>query len=101
MITRIVQMTFVPEHVPVFLALFEERKHRIAGAEGCMHLELHSQADAPNVFFTISRWRSENDLERYRQSELFADTWSKTKVLFESRAAAWTLEGLFDSGSVA
>lgn len=98
MITRIVRMTFLPEHVPAFLALFEERKHRIAGAEGCLHLELHRQADAPHIFFTISRWRSAIDLENYRESELFADTWSKTRALFESRASAWTLDGVFDSG---
>lgn len=101
MITRIVQMTFVPEQVPVFLALFDTRKHLIAAAEGCTHLELHRQADTPHVFYTISRWNSVNDLERYRQSELFADTWSKTKALFADKPAAWTLEGLFDSAPVA
>lgn len=101
MITRIVRMTFVPEHVPAFLALFDTRKHLIAAAGGCTHLELHRQADAPHVFFTISRWHSEADLERYRQSELFADTWSKTKALFADKPAAWTLEGVFDSAVVA
>lgn len=97
MITRIVRMTFIPEKVNTFLAVFERSKHLIAGSEGCLHLELHRQADQPDVFYTISRWRAETDLENYRQSELFKTTWSQTKILFREKPMAWTLEGIYDS----
>lgn len=42
--------------------------------------------------FTLSHWESEENLEQYRQSELFKSTWAKTKVLFREKAQAWTLE---------
>ncbi|MCU0432866.1 MAG: antibiotic biosynthesis monooxygenase [Bacteroidia bacterium] len=97
MITRIVQMTFDPARVQEFLQIFEESKNRIASFPGCLRLEMHRQADMPNVCYTISRWNSENDLENYRQSELFATTWARTKVLFAARPQAWTLNSVFDS----
>lgn len=97
MITRIVQMTFDPAKVQDFITVFEASKHFIAGFPGCHRLELHHQADQPNVFYTISRWESEDDLQNYRSSELFSTTWAKTKVLFAGKPQAWTLNGVFDS----
>ena len=90
-ITRIVKMTFDPARVNDFLSVFNENRDRIAGFEGCMALELHHELSQPNVFFTISKWRSENDLEQYRSSELFQKTWARTKTLFAAKPEAWTL----------
>ncbi len=90
-ITRLVKMTFVPSKTEEFLALFNANKERIAGFEGCMSLELQRGVDDPNVFFTISRWRAAEDLEKYRASELFNSVWSRTRELFEAKAEAWTL----------
>jgi (4S)-4-hydroxy-5-phosphonooxypentane-2,3-dione isomerase len=92
MITRLVKMTFVPAHVEEFLKLFEANKAAIAGSEGCLGLELCRDMQDPNVFFTISRWRSEKDLENYRNSELFNSVWSRTRELFYSKAEAWSLK---------
>jgi quinol monooxygenase YgiN len=97
MITRIVQMTFDPARVQEFMQVFEESKHRIAAFPGCIRLEMHQQADRPDVCYTISRWHSEDDLQNYRNSELFSSTWAKTKVLFAAKPQAWTLNGVFDS----
>lgn len=90
-ITRLVKMTFLPSKTEDFLALFNENKERIAGFEGCMSLELQRDVNDPNVFFTISKWRSPEDLEKYRASELFNSVWSRTRELFEAKAEAWTL----------
>jgi quinol monooxygenase YgiN len=97
MLTRIVRMTFVPEKVSDFLLVFHENRDRIAGFDGCLHLELHHDADEPNVYFTISRWRSPKHLEKYRQSTLFSATWMRSKALFAEPAQAWSLEMDFDS----
>ena len=35
---------------------------------------------------------TEEDLEKYRKSELFKGVWAKTKILFAEKAEAWTLE---------
>ena len=89
MIVRIVEMQFKPENVETFKALFEERKEKIRGFPGCRYLEmLQGTAGNNNVFSTYSHWDSEEDLENYRYSELFADTWKTTKVLFSARAKA-------------
>ena len=92
MIIRIVKMTFQPEQVPVFQALFEERKALIRQQEGCTHLELWQQKDNACVYFTYSIWTAEAFLEQYRRSAFFKDTWSKTKLLFSEPAQAWTVE---------
>ena len=84
-------MTFRPEEVENFQALFEERKERIRHFEGCRHLELWQDAHNPNIFFTYSNWDSEEHLNRYRFSELFKDTWSRTKALFAEKPNAWSV----------
>lgn len=92
MIVRIVQMTFHPENVPSFLDLFEERKSMIRNFQGCKHLELWQDAHSENIFFTYSIWESEQHLDHYRFSELFKDTWTKTKALFTEKAKAWSVK---------
>ena len=92
MIIRVVKMNFLPEHVPAFLSLFEDRKELIRHFEGCNHLELWQDAQESNVFFTYSRWDSEAHLNKYRFSELFKNTWTQTKALFLEKAAAWSVE---------
>ena len=91
MLTRIVKLTFAPENIPTFEALFETVKDKIAGFEGCLHLNLYQDKNNPQIFFTYSLWEGENDLEKYRHSELFKATWAKTKVLFSDKPEAWSL----------
>ena len=91
MIVRIVQMTFMPEKVNEFTTLFHERKQTIQSFAGCTHLELWQDNTHENIFFTYSMWDSEADLNHYRFSEFFKDTWGKTKVLFADKPQAWSL----------
>jgi len=51
---------------------------------------LLNDIDTPNIFFTYSHWRSVEDLNRYRDSALFADVWPRTKVLFAAKPEAWS-----------
>ncbi len=92
MIIRIVKMTFEKDKVAQFLELFNSSKHLIRNFEGCTHLELLNDLDAPHIYFTYSYWESPINLEHYRQSELFKTVWSKTKVLFSDKAEAWSVE---------
>ena len=64
----------------------------IRSFDGCSHLELWQQAGTSNVFFTYSWWESEDHLNKYRFSELFKDTWAKTKALFAAKPEAWSVE---------
>lgn len=92
MIIRIVKMTFQADKVSEFLSVFNESKERIRNMPGCSHLELLSDINSPNVFFTYSYWNSEHDLNAYRDSELFSKVWSNTKILFEAKPEAWSVE---------
>lgn len=94
MITRIVKMNFRPEEVKNFLNIFHQSKDKIRHMPGCKHLELwNSQSDA-NIYYTYSIWESEDDLNNYRDSELFQSVWPATKALFASKAEASTLNVL-------
>lgn len=91
MIVRVVRMKFRADAVAKFRALFSERKATIAGFDGCVHLELWQDANDENIFCTYSHWESEAHLNRYRFSEFFKDTWTRTKALFAEKAVAWSV----------
>jgi len=94
MIKRIVKMTFKSENIDVFKSVFENNWTYIKNFEGCSHVELLQDANTPNVFFTYSLWQSEYHLNNYRNSELFARVWGATKVLFNDKPEAWTVNEL-------
>lgn len=87
---RIVRMTFHPEAVGPFLEIFDASAPHIRAFEGCLHLELWQDTAYPNILTTYSHWHDAEDLEAYRTSELFRNTWSRTKPLFAAppRAAS-------------
>lgn len=94
MIIRVVKMTFRVEAIAAFRQLFAERKSLIRNFPGCTHLELWQDKDNPQVFFTYSWWLSTQDLNNYRKSHFFDDTWKLTKQKFAARPEAWTLDRL-------
>ena len=92
MFTRIVKMEFQENKVAQFLTNFETAKHKIRTFKGCMHLELWRDKNQPTIFFTYSKWEKENDLENYRNSELFKGVWATTKPMFANKAGAWSVD---------
>lgn len=92
---RIVRMTFRPDKVNDFLALFNEYQHKIAEVEGCDHLELHRDIDNSTVFATYSLWDDPRSLDWYRQSDLFNEVWGKTKALFGGKPQAFSHERMY------
>ncbi len=93
MIKRIVKLTFIPAEEETFLAIFEKAKPLIRQSKGCQHLELlkAKSTEEEVIFFTYSFWDSEDDLNAYRHTDLFATTWAKTKQLFLKKPEAWTV----------
>lgn len=94
MLVRIVKMSFHQENIPAFLENFELMKEKIRGSEGNRFLELYQDKNDKRIFFTYSYWETEQDLENYRQSELFYDVWEFTKKLFNARPEAWSVNKL-------
>ena len=92
MLVRIVKMSFHPEHIETFLANFDQKKEYIRKSSGCRLLELYRGQQDSNIFFTYSYWDSEEDLNNYRHSELFKGVWAETKILFNDKPEAWSVD---------
>ena len=92
MILRIVKMSFHEEQLPQFIGLFNEVAPLIRQCKGCIELSLLQEQKQQSIVATLSKWESIEDLEKYRQSELFKTTWAKTKVLFNAKPEAWSFE---------
>jgi quinol monooxygenase YgiN len=88
---RIVRMDFKPESLPEFLSLFQEKKTHIGAFPGCLHVELREDPESPTIRTTLSVWTGPEALEAYRHSDLFKDTWAKTKPLFQNPPQAFSL----------
>ena len=85
-------MSFRPEEVENFKTIFRTNWQFIKGFEGCSHVELLQDENNGSVFFTYSLWQSEAHLNNYKESELFAEVWGATKVLFNGKPQAWTVK---------
>lgn len=85
-------MSFDPDKVENFLKMYNKVNHKISGFPGCHGVKLLRDLHQDNVFFTYSTWDSEEDLNNYRNSELFSGVWKETKSYFNDRPQAWSLE---------
>ena len=94
MIKRIVKLGFKPNHIEDFKTIFKNSKLKIRGFEGCQYLELWQSKDDPSVFFTYSFWDNEEALNNYRHSAFFKEVWAKTKILFNQKPEAWSVNSV-------
>lgn len=85
MIVRLVSLKFEPEYRSEFEALFETVYPRIRRLPGCTFLQLAADPEGPADFMTISYWESEEDLEEYREGELFGDVWPQVKEMLRDK----------------
>ena len=92
MFVRIVKMTFKQHEIEAFLRNFDSNKEKIRSVKGCSLMELYQDKKEPCIFFTYSHWDCEEDLENYRNSELFKSVWADTKVLFGDKPEAWSVD---------
>jgi len=94
MFVRIVKMSFNPSKIDIFVENFNKNKEKIRNFNGCRLLELYRDKNEPTIFFTYSYWESEAHLETYKNSELFKSVWAKTKILFNNKPEAWSVDKL-------
>ncbi|MEE2918912.1 MAG: antibiotic biosynthesis monooxygenase [Bacteroidota bacterium] len=92
MIVRIVRLTLSKEYVDAFEALFRTHQSAIASQPGCMGVEMLSDPKNDCIRGTLSRWKSEEDLNAYRASSLFGEVWPLTKSLFAGKPEVWSYE---------
>lgn len=95
MIKRIVMMELLPDQEAAFLNIFNGVKKEIRSQPGCEGLEvLTSRSGGHLSVWTISLWENESNLDQYRDSDLFRQTWSAVKPLFAAKAKVWTLHSI-------
>lgn len=92
MFVRIVKMNFKPDKIDEFLNNFENSKLKIRNFKGCSLLELYRDKTNSCIFFTYSYWNTEQDLNNYRNSSLFKSVWAQTKILFNEKPVAWSVD---------
>ncbi len=91
MLIRVVKMQFNDHFIEEFKKIFTEVKPQISNFEGCLSVILLQHETDFGIWFTISQWRSADDLANYRKSDLFIETWAKVKPNFSAKAEAWSL----------
>lgn len=91
-ILRIVRLSFVEEEIATFIKIFNESQPKIEAFEGCISVQLKKDYHHNNIFYTISHWENHEALDKYRESELFKTTWTKTKALFNDKPQVFSLK---------
>ncbi len=59
---------------------------------GCLSLHLFHDTNHKTALITYSCWQSEDDLNAYRQSDLFKNTWKSIKPWLVSKPTAWSMK---------
>ena len=96
MLIRIVKLTISPDKIEDFKTLYSSHMELIRAKSGCEKLELlQERGRYSNVVMTYSYWETKEDLENYRNSELFLTVWKKVKPLFCAKPEAWSMESKF------
>lgn len=96
MVTRIVKLEFHPDKVQDFITYFDTIKEQVNSFPGCIGMKLYQDITNPNVVMTYSHWKSEKDLNNYRNSETFSVIWPSIKPWFNAKPEAWSLNAYFN-----
>lgn len=94
MIIRFVKLSFSDENIEKFKNFEKSIAPEIRSFKGCTFLEILQDVNNPQIFFTHSHWKTEQDLDDYRNSEFFKKTWNTTKQWFNDKPAAWSLSAI-------
>lgn len=93
---RLVKLTLKEEYVQAFIQHFDTVKEKINAFPGCKGMKLLRDKKNPQIVFTYSEWETDEDLEKYRSSELFSTIWPTIKPWFDQKAEAFSTEVYFD-----
>lgn len=77
-----------------FAKIYANRNPFTKKVKGCLEVKVMKDADHDDVIYTVSLWEAKEDLEAYRNSNYFAETWPMVKKQLAKRAEAFSLEEL-------
>ena len=87
-----VRLTFSPDTVEAFDALYAQFEPHIQAQPGCHMIRSMKVSDHPCQRATLSFWEAQEDLDAYRKSALFREVWPATKALFAGPPEAQSYE---------
>ena len=96
MITRIVKLEFQEERLNEFLTFFDSIKEKVNTFPGCYGMKLYQDIQHPTTIMTYSHWKSQEDLDNYRNSETFGKVWPTIKPWFKNKPEAWSVNAYFN-----
>ena len=92
MITRVVRLTLRPDiNSEAFEEIYRKRNPYTKGVKGCRSVKVMKDVNDDHVHYTLSAWDRNEDLEAYRQSDYFAETWPMVKALLDQKAQAFSM----------
>lgn len=92
MIKRIVRLTVKDTAASeAFQEIYRSRNPFKNGVKGCRDVKVMKDVNDENVYYTVSIWDHNDDLEAYRESEYFAETWPMVKAQLSKRAEAFSM----------
>jgi heme-degrading monooxygenase HmoA len=74
-----------------FEKIFARTHNSLVKVKGCSELKLIKDEEDPNTYVTTSVWDSIDDLDAYRNSDLFKVLWEEIKPLFNGSPEAHTM----------
>jgi len=99
MITRLVKMTFKEDKADDFQGFVTTITNKISAFQGCHKVDILRDVNNSNIFFTYSFWDSEDNLNKYRNSDTFKEIWTLTKKMFGGKPEAWSTQKVASSES--
>ena len=90
-------MTFKPEFISEFVEVESKIHHKIRNFKGCTNLYILNDINNPGIFFSYSYWNSELELNNYRKSIFFRNTWETVKKMFAEKPEAWSTKIILKS----
>lgn len=92
--TRLVKLEIVEGYEEYFVEVYMNVFSEILKSPGCNTVKLVRDIHSKHIFFTVSEWDTEEDLNNYRASSLFREIWAKLKPHFANKAEVWSVEEL-------
>jgi (4S)-4-hydroxy-5-phosphonooxypentane-2,3-dione isomerase len=90
-------MSFHEERCADFEQKFADIKEQIGNQPGCANVKLLRAKGEENVYFTLSDWESDSDLDNYKETVLFETVWAEVKEWFNAKPEAWSTEIIIDN----
>ena len=90
MIVRLVELFIQEDKLDLSRQMLSRVAPKVRQFSGCTKLRIIEDLHNPGHITTYSHWHSEDDLNAYRNSDVFKDFWREIKPLFAERARAWS-----------